>query len=153
MSQTHTCKTCIGKNCNRKTEFQRCIHCNSKNNPECIMGEMPIESMICDEYLTTCVTGIDDHGYTHRRCSKEYTDQDIEFPDKLYEVCSENMCNTGIFPKNRLQCYRCNGDIENCEFMPSDSMMLNIRNPRLTPCDMFSTLDKCFTYFEGNTLH
>ncbi|XP_031624689.1 prestalk protein-like isoform X2 [Contarinia nasturtii] len=148
--QTENCKTCKAKDCNIKMEFQRCIHCNSINNPECNIGVTSKEWQICEGYLSTCVTGIDAHGYTHRRCSREYHDQDIEFPNRQYMVCTQNMCNTGIFPRNRIQCYRCNGDKENCDFMPSNLMENKLK---LVPCDMFSTLDQCYTYLEDNKMY
>lgn len=126
-----------------KKEFQECIHCNSRDHIECTHNAAIKTSQICENYLSTCLTGIDAHGHTRRRCSSAYIDDDIEFPNTLMSVCSPNKCNTDIFPKDRLQCYRC----EDCDFTPSNSTELTTTNSiQLVPCGILSKFDKCYSY-------
>lgn len=141
-AQSDECKTCEGKNCNLKKEFQECIHCNSRQNVECSRNGIVKTSQLCTNYLSACVTGIDAHGYTQRRCSRDYIDDDVDFPNQQLEVCTENKCNTGIFPANRLQCYRCEGDIDDCDFVSTNSTEMM----QLEPCSILSKFDQCFAY-------
>lgn len=151
-NESNTCKTCKGRNCNIKKEFQQCIQCSSRDNVDCIRNGAVNTSVICSNYLSACLTGIDSHGYTHRRCSREYTDEIIEFPNG-FNVCTENKCNTDIFPPNRLQCHHCDGDEQNCDFMLSTSR--KELAAQYLPCVIYSAFDKCYAYHsEGrNCLH
>lgn len=146
--QTRTCKSCEGKDCNKKKEFQKCIFCNSKENREC-SSNTTITWLPCENYLSTCLTGIDAHGVTHRRCSKD-TEQDMqEFPHiNWIQVCLENLCNKNMFPSDRLQCYDCNGE-DDCDFMENtdDSSFRMARV--LKPCAVLLKNDECYAYL-GN---
>lgn len=144
-NQTSTCKTCTGKNCNKKIEFQQCITCDSRIQIECTRNASILDSAMCDNYLSTCITGIDAHGHTRRRCSRQYKDEAIDFPNNKFEVCKDNLCNTGIFPENRLQCYRCDGS-DDCDFMPSDPDELEKSSWYLAPCGILSEFDQCYAY-------
>lgn len=140
MNQTTLCKSCEGSNCNLKKNFQKCIFCNSKDDVECTrnMTNSP-KTMECDNFLSTCLTGIDDHGVTHRRCSKNY-DEDKSAFQKEFVVCANNTCNTDIYPPNRLQCYMCNGQDE-CDFMPT-----RVKSLQPQPCRAYSKFDQCYAY-------
>lgn len=142
---TSICKTCIGKNCNKKKEFQKCVICDSRYEIECTRNATKLPSVMCDNYLSTCITGIDAHGHTRRRCSREYKDEAIDFPNNRFEVCKDNWCNIGIFPENRLQCYRCDGK-DDCDFMPSDPIELEKSSWQLAPCGILSEFDQCYAY-------
>lgn len=145
--QLATCKTCKGKDCNIKKDFQTCMYCNSKDDIECSRNTTLTESILCQNYLATCLVGIDSHGHTHRRCSKEYSEETIEFPNDQFKVCRENKCNTYIYPADRLQCYQCNGEKE-CDFMSSKNS--SIKFEPLT-CVIASKLDQCYAYLSrGN---
>lgn len=145
LSQSDTCKTCEGKNCNKKKEFQQCITCDSRDDSECSRDATSQSSVMCQNYLSTCVTGIDAHGHTRRRCSRQYKDEDIDFPNNQFQVCKDNKCNTGIYPANRLQCYRCDGK-DDCDFMPSHLTALENSSWQLAPCDILSEFDQCYAY-------
>lgn len=88
------------------------------------------------------MTGIDEDGHINRRCSEKNKDENIDFPNGMFHVCSENKCNMNIFPENRLQCYRCNGEKE-CNFMSADDL---VTTPELVPCGIFTEFDQCFAY-------
>lgn len=141
--QIDNCKTCLGENCNLQKEYQQCIQCNSRENIECAQNGTVQTSQVCEDYLSTCVTGIDAQGYTHRRCSR--FDDEAHF--KQMSPCNTSNCNTDIFPPNRLQCYRCDGDEENCDFMPTNtSTELKAKSMQLVPCGLINPFDKCYTY-------
>lgn len=142
----------MGNNCNLKTEFQQCIYCNSADEIECSYNGTVQTSRICKNYLSSCVTGIDAHGYTHRRCTGE-TDDEVEFPNNQMSVCTSNKCNTNIFPSNRLQCYRCEGG-KDCDFVPLNSTGLatksNATKSQLVPCGILSDSDQCYAYLAAS---
>lgn len=143
LEQAKTCKTCEGKDCNAKTDFQKCIHCNSRDGSECAQNTTT-NWIECENYLSTCLTGIDSGGNTHRRCSKDYEKDSHDFPNDQFEVCTKSKCNTEIFPRNRLQCYECNGE-DDCDFMPKTDEVFQ-RSQILKPCGIFSKLDQCYSY-------
>lgn len=96
------------------------------------------------------MTGLDVDGYTHRVCSTEHKDINNVFVPGQFEVCSEINCNTEIFPRNRLTCFRCNGEDE-CDFM-SSKKEIEIENDssimplEAVPCGLFSPNDQCYSY-------
>lgn len=138
-SQSDTCKTCTGKNCNIAPNFQQCIECNSKFDITCAQNATLKPSKTCENYISTCVTGIDEDGHIHRRCNEQHNDENVNFPNGMFHVCEENNCNTEIFPETRLQCYQCDGE-KKCDFMSAEN------TPKLVPCGIFSEYDQCFTY-------
>lgn len=99
--------------------------------------------------MGTCVTGIDAHGATHRRCSNNYANETNEFPNDHFRVCISNNCNTDIFPTNRLHCYQCNGEPE-CDFINWDSTELSTNKLKPEACSTFSVLDQCFAYLSDS---
>lgn len=141
----------MGKNCNLKESFQHCIYCNSRDDLECARNTSLGVSTVCNDYLGTCVTGIDAHGTTHRRCGKDYAHETIEFPNDQFKVCRLNNCNNIIFPPNRLHCYQCNGEKE-CDFMPTETTTGLSTSLMLQPCATFSELDQCFAYLSEGKL-
>lgn len=69
-------------------------------------------------------------------------------------VCTTSNCNTDIYPPNRLQCYRCEGDIEDCDFIPSNSTDPVPKNIPLEPCGILSKFDQCYAYLsEGKNVN
>lgn len=144
-NQSPQCKTCVGKDCNLKRSFQQCIDCDSKFNNECL-GTKTTTWKQCDNYLSTCLIGIDAHGRTHRRCSVDYEHDSLEFPDNQFMVCTPNKCNNDIWPSDRLQCYECNGEPE-CDFMTKITSELVFGSDRvLKPCNILSAYDQCYAY-------
>lgn len=124
-----------------KEEFQQCIHCDSRLDIKCPQSGIVQNSRICKNYLSFCVTAIDANGYTHRQCSE--ADDEMKLQKNLVSTCSENNCNMDIFPPDRLQCYRCGGDEDDCDVIPSNSTGLV---KKAVPCGMLSDSDKCFAY-------
>lgn len=131
-----------------KKEFQRCIQCNSKDNIECSQSGAVQTSYICQNYFGNCVTGINAQGYTQRRCSGP--NDKAQFPNEQMLPCNASNCNNDIYPPNRLQCYRCDGDKEDCNFMPANSTGLAKMSRHLTPCGVLSRFDQCYAYLSGS---
>lgn len=147
--QSDTCKHCFGKNCNKKRSFQECYNCNSRDEPQCAQNSTLGKTTICKEYLSTCLTGVDAHGHTHRCCSKNHPEDSDEFTYG-FEICSQNKCNGNIFPKDRLKCYQCNGEDE-CDLLPTHQTDHSDAPLEPQPCTILSQYDQCYTYIdEGN---
>lgn len=130
-------------------DFQECVECNSLERPDCARNTTLNTSKVCNNYLGTCITGIDAHGATHRRCSNNYANETNEFPNDHFRVCISNNCNTDIFPTNRLHCYQCNGEPE-CDFINRDSTELSTNKLKPEACSTFSVLDQCFAYLSDS---
>lgn len=146
---TETCKSCDWLNCNLKPIFQKCHNCNSKDDPRCAKGIESAKTEVCKTYYSECTTGINQEGYTIRRCSMDYKDLMDGFSNR-YQNCVENNCNSEIYPADRLQCYQCNGN-ENCNFMSPNSKDFDLQPE---PCSILSEFDQCFTYInKGNITH
>lgn len=138
------CKICDEDNCNLKAHFQQCYTCNSTYHSDCLkVSEESTPLMICEEYMASCMTGIDRRGYTHRRCRFNKT---IEEDDVLVEFCEENKCNDNIYPDDRLQCFQCEGTKE-CEFLASDESENGALESQ--PCSVYSQYDQCFTLLDS----
>lgn len=142
LKSSNTCKHCMGKNCNKKPSFQKCYDCNSRDDPECARNVTMIKTNTCKEYLSTCITGIDAHGYTHRRCNEQTIIDQAKLPNG-FEVCSPIACNSQVYPRNRLQCHQCDGNGD-CNLLPNETSTMTL--PSAQPCDVLSPYDQCFTY-------
>lgn len=139
------CKTCEGTNCNKKKDFQKCITCSSRDSDKCSYNTSQIWEQ-CENYMSSCLTGIDAHGYTHRRCSKDPEQDNLEFPNNQIQVCTPNLCNKNTFPPDRLQCYVCKGE-DGCDFMPAKNE-LNKTNGELKPCAYLLEDDECYAFID-----
>lgn len=118
------CQSCIGRNCNKKSElYQQCYFCNGTNDKNCF--ETPDKRMTinCISYANRCLVGADANGYAHRQCSSTVENDLVRFPNG-YELCDDNLCNTQIFPKDWTRCFRCThlDGGEGCDH-PSASMV------------------------------
>lgn len=147
---TDICKTCFGSNCNRRGEFVRCYDCNSKDDMNCSGNSSLGNSVVCKSYYGVCVTAIDAHGYTHRRCGyAHWSEDDGLIAHHKMQTCMTMNCNSVVYPSDRLQCYHCNGEDE-CNFMASGGALDNSFGPM--PCGRISEPEQCYTYLsEGRT--
>lgn len=138
-----TCKICQGNNCNVRLQFQECYECNSRNDPRCARNPKSTGVKTCNWYYSSCLTGIDKLGYTHRKCVADH-----EMPDDLsarfnpFTICMENRCNDQIFPENRLKCFQCNGE-KDCNLIASNKTGFSLE---AEPCKILARHDQCFTY-------
>lgn len=171
-NQSDTCKICSnGNNCkytklhdfskeisnlilemtpiagNARIHFQECYDCNSRNHPQCSRDPRATRKPICDSYYSSCFTGIDRFGHTHRRCiaDHEISNQILPSIFKNYTICTNNGCNDQIYPEDRLQCIQCNGE-KYCNLIESTKSSM-----KPEPCKILSKYDQCFTYInKGN---
>lgn len=152
LKQSATCKSCQGRFCNLKESFQECYTCNGYQYPDCSALPPSIKVVICDDYNSTCLTGIDRIGYTHRRCSNsnDYMKELTHFPNGL-NICTENKCNNQIYPKDRLRCYHCSGE-KHCNFIESHLTEKSLKHLQPKPCSLWSHQDQCYTYLNKGTL-
>lgn len=133
---------------NARLHFQECHECNSRNHPQCSRDPRATRKSICDSYYSSCLTGIDQYGHTHRRCIADHEIYNLDLPVsfKYYTICTDNGCNDQIYPEDRLQCIQCNGE-KNCNLIESTKSSM-----KPEPCKILSKYDQCFTYInkEGN---
>lgn len=82
-STSDECRTCIGSDCNNRTTFARCLHCDSALDPECAINPAASTfSKVCDAYDDDkCYTNISKFNVT-RGCLME---QKTNF---VKEVCT-----------------------------------------------------------------
>lgn len=142
--QSNTYKNCERHLCDSKATNKECFVCNGIENSMCSSIPDPSNIVSCAENISTCLTGIDRLGYTHRSCRwsnstlNEPTAEDqSNYPNGL-DICNESKCNDKIFPATRLQCYQCSGG-ENCAVVQSSTIQSQ-------PCSIFSKLDQCYSY-------
>lgn len=137
-SQSKECKVCSAPNCNQKADFSiSCFECNEQTDPGCVEGEN-LKQVPCNDFSDTCVTGIDGHGITHRRCIRNHG-LALAMSFSKYKTCHTNLCNDQIFPENRRKCYQCQGF--GCEHVTQP--------PKVCPrVDVFYAMDRCYTYID-----
>lgn len=150
--QSDTCKSCFGKNCNEKPNYQKCYVCNGEDSLDCTEITSQKYSSFCEEFSSSCITGVDESGYIHRRCIRNTTiaDDNTEINEfsKGFEVCTESDCNRKIFPSDRLLCHQCNGE-DSCSFSELFKNSISQHRPQL--CNICSSHQQCFANIsEGN---
>lgn len=137
LSNSESCKTCHGRDCNRKLEFQQCYKCDPHSNNQCAQPQLNQSlTEVCQNYSDSCAITIETDGHTHRGCTSTLT-----FDSKKdYHICSGNKCNGIIFPPFRLMCHQCNGEKE-C------NNIQGTLSPK--PCTLYTTNDLCYTYIKA----
>lgn len=141
------CEICFGNNCNSKlTRIRKCIQCDGTISANC--SEIPVQQVsndFCSSQSDSCLVGIDVNGYTHRICASSQTsDYHLRYPNG-FELCQNDSCNANAFPSNRLKCFHCNGDVDNCHTTNTFK--------RPTACQIYSRNDECYTYFDKGKFH
>ncbi|XP_055295119.1 uncharacterized protein LOC129564893 [Sitodiplosis mosellana] len=134
---SRVCQSCNTPKCNRKVDFdQKCYYCNGTidSDVNCHTANPNHVEITCIGYASICVVGIDAEGYTHRQCSLNEEEDTARFA-KGYELCYGDLCNSGIYPKDRQTCFKCNGDAA-CNNPSAD--LVGEHCPRF--------LDECFIY-------
>lgn len=100
------CQSCSNRNCNQKVNFNQICHfCDGTSYSNCYR-EVNGATTTCIGYSSICLTGNDGKGFTHRQCSQNDKEDALRFPNG-YETCYTDRCNSNIFPKVRITCYRC----------------------------------------------
>ncbi|XP_070496820.1 uncharacterized protein [Chironomus tepperi] len=145
--KNHYCKTCVGNNCNIKEKLQTCFTCNSFENSNCATLKEDLPMKICDNYFDTCKVYVKPNSTTHRGCSLEIDDPTVECSPQTVNCkqCSENLCNGGIFPSNRISCYQCRG-------LSSSECSRNVKDDMIHPCEKFYFRDSCYLIVDKNNV-
>lgn len=136
MSQSGACQSCMAPNCNQKIDFNTsCYECNGTDDARCARGEN-LTKVSCDGYSKMCISGIDASGFTHRGCMKYDGYNLFGFPEG-FQGCFNDLCNDEVYPKDRTQCYQCEG--VDCRYAPEQKGALILK-----PCLLVK--DQCFSY-------
>lgn len=94
--QMDNCQSCFGQNCNVKVNFQQnCYFCSGTNDTHCAELDGETEIIRCENYSSTCLTGMDDKGVTHRRCSSYPVFDEYDFPNG-FKLCYGELCNGDV---------------------------------------------------------
>lgn len=64
------CKICFGHNCNFRIDFQKCIMCDSKNDPACYLPDQKVDWKQCNDYSDKCYTFVENN-FVERGCLKD----------------------------------------------------------------------------------
>ncbi|XP_055375862.1 uncharacterized protein LOC129608402 [Condylostylus longicornis] len=135
-----SCYECQNEDgCNTKP-FRKCYNCNSKTNPNCA-GHLNLtntEIEICQSSNASCLTTVNGYGHTERGCLSEKFNTTHKVK---VEKCFENLCNSEIFPTDRLQCFRCSGN---------DDCSLKQEEDWAEPCEIYEKQDGCFEFIKND---
>ncbi|KAL9929487.1 uncharacterized protein ACN427_011773 isoform 1-T1 [Glossina fuscipes fuscipes] len=119
-------KPCLGDNCNNHTICKMCteehedcfkIDDNNKYNVICDADAQCFSKLINKKVAKGCATS--------STCTK----------DEECVVCTGGICNTGLFPKDRRSCHKCEG--QNCD---------NVTEEMRNYCKNYVKDDHCYTY-------
>lgn len=121
-SNGDNCKTCSEQNCNTRTVFESCFHCNSSVNPLCLSLPDYVHPKVCTKYDDVCFTHISKYGI-ERGCLDEY-DISVKTDCKQKRKCATcttkkygGGCNSdNVIMENCVECDSDNGD--DCQNMP-----------------------------------
>lgn len=81
-----TCKTCMGDNCNKKVNFQRCYHCDSQIDKQCFGPTWVLRDKVCPRYFDHCYTQVLD-GQVRRGCIGDKVMPTIKKCEKNNDIC------------------------------------------------------------------
>lgn len=117
-----------------EVERFRCYQCNSKDVSSCAVAQNIDEWKIqyCHPDTTQCAVWVA-FDQTYRGCN-----QGVLIAQQN-ETCSTSLCNFQVFPKDRTQCYKCEG--EAC-------VKLNETTIVPSPC-VNKPKDECYTLIAG----
>lgn len=139
------CKVCNGRNCNRKESFQTCYDCDSHTFEQCSQVNASA-SVVCRDYLDTCVVSLRPDGSMRRGCSDQFTPSELA-ADSQFRLCPGGNCNGHVFPEDRQLCHRCNGG-EDCQYLANAANATTLH-----PCPRYTKNDECFSLLRMRKSH
>lgn len=134
---TGNCKVCSGRNCNRKETFSRCYDCDSQTFEQCSQVNASA-TVVCDNYLDTCVVSLRQDGHIRRGCGEQFTPSELKAAAQ-FRKCPGGGCNGQVYPAARPMCHRCDGDIL-CQYLEGKAV-----EDTALPCPRYSKTDSCFS--------
>lgn len=131
-----TCRMCRGENCNKKTNFQECVDCDSKTDKSCMDSPFRAFGRVCPGYYGQCYTLVRD-GAVIRNCTG---DQHISMPNECKgdecKLCS-NQGNCNDRPIEQLTCITCNSKNSDCSTDTSQSELCTLTSVHPQSCYHF----------------
>ncbi|XP_073822100.1 uncharacterized protein isoform X2 [Musca autumnalis] len=104
----------MGTECNA-TPFIRCYQCSTEHNSDCASWQRPgfLEIEECQEPGANCVIATFTNGTTKRGCERDLLNCTLSNVVEC-QSCQGSFCNRGSFPPERLHCYQCGTETNNC---------------------------------------
>lgn len=97
---TDVCRRCFGDKCNSKQEFTKCIKCDEKNDSNCILNNLLMETTICKQYDSDCYIHIGNDSIS-RGCLNDMNEtfmNDCRGSNNKCDICdpktNSNLCNS-----------------------------------------------------------
>ncbi|EDX05446.1 major surface trophozoite antigen 11 [Drosophila simulans] len=100
-----SCSTCKTDNCNVNLVCQECL---GEENCATTNVTLTQYNAVCPKIGQVCVNQLNGNQTVTRQCG----DACAAGTESTCSSCSASLCNVGLFPANRRQCYNCTG--ENC---------------------------------------
>lgn len=100
-SESDSCKTCTGLNCNSKMSFAHCFQCTHATSSECGISPESLTSTLCKNYVDECFTFIDKIGVM-KGCLSNASGAFITQCRSNEEKCETCSTNTGNYCNKRL---------------------------------------------------
>ncbi|KAG5682586.1 hypothetical protein PVAND_011931 [Polypedilum vanderplanki] len=136
--QANKCKSCGQNGCNNMTTLssQVCINCNSQNDTNCVHNPSLAGIKFCSS--SGCYTRLVD-GNLIRGCKEDLQNFVCDSTTNCQSCSSNDKCNSGNYPDNRLSCVSCRNASE-CQ------------KPTMKKCNLYKSNDKCVTIFDNYKL-
>lgn len=134
------------KNCNRMS-FSRCYKCSSDVNTNCAAWERPgfLEIEECETPGARCLVATFEDGVTRRGCESPHLN--CNHTSKAHcSLCEGNFCNRNPYPLERLHCYQCGTEKDDCGVVSKSDPMPCPLNP-LEPNRVGT--QACFEYYSN----
>ncbi|XP_061387381.1 uncharacterized protein LOC133322397 [Musca vetustissima] len=104
-----------GKECNA-TPFVRCYKCSTEHNSDCAAWQRPgfLEIEECQNPGANCVIATFTDDITKRGCETQLLNCTLSNIAEC-QSCQGSFCNRGSFPPDRLHCYQCGTEVDDCK--------------------------------------
>lgn len=139
------CKTCIGNDCNIKTNYQKCRVCWSNDTLSCIRTPGSVPTKMCDNYLDECFTHVT-NDIVIRGCSSD-ANQEITTDCANKDICEK--CSNGENCNNKIVdgefCYTCDSENDpHCH----ENVNISMR----TQCKLGVDKLGCYLFYDGGNI-
>jgi hypothetical protein len=131
------CVSCTSDDCNNdssKDPTGKCISCDSKTDPNCVLN--PTNSVSCS---TECYTKLlDSEENSGQHIERGCLASGVTCEEPECEKCSGENCNNQKFPSDRISCLKCQGESCSNEEIPQEL------------CIRYGANQGCLTYYEDS---
>jgi hypothetical protein len=136
---TENCIPCETNDCNTDTSKDptgKCISCDSKTDPNCVLN--PTNSVSCSGECYTKLLDSEENGGQHIERGCLASGETCTEPE--CEKCTGKNCNNQKFPTDRISCHKCQGESCSNEEIPQEL------------CIRYGENQGCLTYYEDNNV-